>query len=515
MSTRRRNLWSALVGLMAAVATLAVADLVAQFVAAPSSPLFAVGAFVIDIVPPWVKDTAIALFGTGDKIALLVGLGLLVAILAVGIGLLEYRRPGRGVAALAVVGVIAGGAAATRAGATIMWAIPTAIGVVAGAFVLRIATDRLRVWSDAAAAVPATASDVSRRGFLTVMGVTAAGAVVATLAAQAMRAATSAANVVRDAIALPAPAVAAPAMPEGAELSIRGLAPVITPNDTFYRIDTALQVPIIDAEKWSLKITGLVEREVELTYRELLDLPLIETIATLSCVSNEVGGNLIGNAVWLGYPIRDLLAKAGPLGAADMVLSTSHDGFTASTPLDVLVDEGRDAILAVAMNGEPLPLAHGFPVRMVVPGLYGYVSATKWVTELKVTTFEDDLAYWTVRGWSDRGPVKTASRIDVPRNGASLEAGTIAVAGLAWSPHTGIEGVEVRVDGGSWTPARLADPISDDTWRQWVYEWAATSGNHTIEVRATDASDFTQSGIPVSVVPNGAEGWHTITVNVA
>jgi DMSO/TMAO reductase YedYZ molybdopterin-dependent catalytic subunit len=461
-----------------------------------------------------VKDTAIALFGTGDKVALLVALGLLVAILAVAIGLLEYRRPGWGVAALALVGVIAGGAAATRAGATIAWAIPTAIGVVAGAFVLRIATDRLRVWSDAPTAAPAT-TDVSRRGFLRVMGITAASAVVATVAAQAMRAATSAANVVRDAIALPAPAVAAPAMPEGAELSIRGLAPVITPNDSFYRIDTALQVPIIDAEKWTLKITGLVEREIEIGYRELLELPLIETVATLSCVSNEIGGNLIGNAVWLGYPIRELLAKAGPLARADMVLSTSHDGFTASTPLDVLVDENREAILAVAMNGEPLPLAHGFPVRMVVPGLYGYVSATKWVTELKVTTFEDDLAYWTARGWSDRGPVKTASRIDVPRNGASIEAGMVAVAGMAWAPHTGITGVEVRVDGGAWAPAKLADGISDDTWRQWVYQWVAKSGNHTLEVRATDASNFTQSGVPVSVVPDGAEGWHTITVNVA
>ena len=330
-----------------------------------------------------------------------------------------------------------------------------------------------------------------------------------------MSAATSAANGVREAIALPKPVTSAPPIPAGAELGLRGLSAVVTSNDTFYRIDTALQVPRIDPAQWKLRIVGLVDREIEIGYDELLALPMTETVATLMCVSNEIGGNLIGNAVWLGHPIRELLKKAGPQAGADMVLSTSQDGWTASTPLDVLLDDKRDAIFAVAMNGEPLPLAHGFPVRMVVPGLYGYVSATKWVTELRVTRFADDVAYWTVRGWSDRGPIKTSSRIDVPRTGKTVEAGTVAVAGFAWAQHTGIAGVDVRIDGGEWVPARLADAINADTWVQWVYEWNATAGNHVIEARATDAAGGEQSGTPVSVIPNGAEGYHTISVSVA
>ena len=527
MTPRRLTLWAALIGVASAIVTMTVAELAAQFVSAASSPLFAVGAFVIDIVPPWVKETAIALFGTGDKVALLVGLGLLVAILAVAIGVLEYWRRPWGVVGLVIVGVIASTAAATRAGATLNWALPTAFGVVAGAFVLRVATDRLHGW--AAASAKSSASDntaavqtrtdaataVSRRGFLNVLGISAAAAVVATVVAQGMRAASSAANVVREAITFPKPAVAAPPIPAGAELNIDGLAPVISGNGTFYRIDTALQVPLIDAETWKLKVTGMVGNEFELTYRELLDLPLIETVATLACVSNEVGGDLIGNAVWLGYPIRDLLTMAAPKSAADMVLSRSVDGFTAGTPIEALRDKNRDAILAVAMNGEALPLAHGFPVRMVVPGLYGYVSATKWLSEMKVTRFEDDFGYWTPRGWSELGPVKTSSRIDTPRNNRSIPPGTTAIAGMAWAQHTGIAGVEVRIDGGPWAEARLADAISIDTWLQWVYEWDATAGDHTIEVRATDKSGFTQSETPVRVDPNGAEGWHTITVNVA
>ncbi len=514
------RLWAAGVGVLAALVTLAVAELAAQFVDAASSPLFAVGSFVIDIVPPWVKETAIALFGTGDKIALLVGLGLLVLILAVLIGWLELRRSPWGVVALTAVGIVAAVAAGTRAGASINWFIPTGLGVVAGVFVLRIGIHRLRGWSDASRDEPRTAITnarvgTSRRGFFTLVGVAAAGAVVATVAAQAMRAATTAANVVREAIALPKPTVAAPPIPAGAELDIPGLASVISDNDTFYRIDTALQVPNIDPTSWTLKVTGMVDRELELTYEELLKLPLNETAVTLTCVSNEIGGGLIGNAVWMGYPIHYLLAKAGVKPGADMVLSTSIDGFTASTPLEVLQDESRDAILAVSMNGEPLPLEHGFPVRMVVAGLYGYVSATKWVTELRVTRFQDDAAYWTQRGWSEKGPIKTSSRIDVPRSGTNQVAGTIAVAGMAWAQHTGIAGVEVRVDGGSWVDARLADAISDDTWVQWVYEWDAAPGTHTLEVRATDNSGFTQSSDRVGVIPNGAEGWHSISVTVS
>jgi DMSO/TMAO reductase YedYZ molybdopterin-dependent catalytic subunit len=514
MSARRTTVWAALVGVIAALVTLAIAELVALLVSPSSSPLFAVGSLVIDLAPPWLKSLTIALFGTGDKAALLVILGILVLVLACAIGLLEFRRPPWGVAGLALVGAVASLAVATRAGADATWLVPTVLGVVGGAIALRWTMRRLRDWADSDVK-PARAA-ISRRDFLLALGGTAAGALVVGLGARAINAATTAVNTVREALTLPKPAVAASAVPAGASFAVPGITPIISSNDTFYRIDTALQVPSIDAGGWKLRITGMVEHEVEIGFDELIGLPLIETYTTLMCVSNEVGGSLVGNAKWLGYPIRELLARAKPQAGADMVLSRSVDGWTAGTPLEVLLDEERESILAVGMNGEPLPIEHGFPVRMVVPGLYGYVSATKWVVELEVTRFADATAYWTDRGWSALGPVKTSSRIDVPFNGALLTAGTRAVAGVAWAQHTGVEAVEVRIDGGAWQATRLAEAISNDTWRQWVYEWKADAGDHTIEARAIDSSGATQSGdSTVGVAPNGAEGYHTVRVRVS
>ncbi|HET8780321.1 MAG TPA: molybdopterin-dependent oxidoreductase, partial [Agromyces sp.] len=274
-----------------------------------------------------------------------------------------------------------------------------------------------------------------------------------------------------------------------------------------------LAVPAVDPSTWSLRIHGMVEREVTITWDELLALPLGESVTTLACVSNEVGGGLIGNAVWLGYPIRELLARAVPSADADMVLSRSVDGFTASTPLPVLEDD-RNAILAVGMNGEPLPAEHGFPVRMVVPGLYGYVSATKWVIDLEVTRFDAASAYWTDRGWSERGPIKLSSRIDVPRGGQALTAGPITVAGVAWHQHVGIERVEVQVDDGPWEPAELAPAISIDTWVQWHYRWNAAAGTHTLRARAIDADGEVQTAKRQGVVLDGATGLHERRVEV-
>jgi DMSO/TMAO reductase YedYZ molybdopterin-dependent catalytic subunit len=308
--------------------------------------------------------------------------------------------------------------------------------------------------------------------------------------------------------------VTTPPIPAGASFDVAGLSPVITPNADFYRIDTALQIPGIDPASWRLKVTGMVENEFELSFAELLKLPLEESTTTLTCVSNEVGGNLISNATWLGYPIRHLLARAKPTSGADMVLSKSQDGWTASTPIEALTDE-RNAILAVGMNGQPLPLEHGYPVRMVVPGLYGYVSATKWVVELDVTRFDKATSYWTDRGWSQRGPVKLSSRLDVPAAGTQVAAGTVAVAGVAWSQHVGVSAVQVQLDDGPWQKADLADAISVDTWRQWKYAWAATKGTHTIRVRATDAKGLVQTSKVADVVPNGATGLHEISVTVA
>ena len=318
---------------------------------------------------------------------------------------------------------------------------------------------------------------------------------------------------VRTALRLPKPAVAAAPIPAGAALKVDGISPLITPNADFYRIDTALVVPQVDPAQWRLRIHGLVAHEVTLTWDELLALPLVEAAATLSCVSNDVGGDLIGNAVWLGYPIRELLAKAQPAADADMVLSTSVDGFTAGTPIEALTDD-RNALLAIGMNGRPLPIEHGFPVRMVVPGLYGYVSATKWVTDLEVTRFDRATAYWTARGWSARGPVKLESRIDVPKSGRALRAGDTVIAGVAWQPHAGVSAVEVQIDDGPWQRAELAPAISADTWVQWRLPWAATAGQHTLRCRATGADGTVQTADVAPPAPDGATGWHTIDVSV-
>jgi len=317
----------------------------------------------------------------------------------------------------------------------------------------------------------------------------------------------------RAAVRIPAPDDAAPPPPAGADLRIPGLSPFITPNDRFYRIDTALFVPSVDADSWSLRIHGMVDREIRLTYRQLLARPLIERDVTLTCVSNEIGGPYISNARWIGAPLKDLLDEAGVHAGATQIVSRSADGFTVGTPTAVAMD-GRDAMLAVAMNGEPLPLAHGFPVRMVVPGLYGYVSATKWIVDIELSTFEAFDAYWIQRGWAQQAPIKTESRIDTPRDRSRVATGQVAVAGVAWAQHVGVAGVEVSVDGGPWQAADLAQEDTVDTWRQWVFRWDAPAGEHSLSVRATDDTGALQVERPEQPFPDGATGDHTITVTV-
>ncbi|TDC39990.1 molybdopterin-dependent oxidoreductase [Micromonospora sp. KC213] len=352
----------------------------------------------------------------------------------------------------------------------------------------------------------------ARRRFLRGVGVLAGAAAVTGVGGHwlAGRRDVSAA---RRGVRLPAPVSPAPAVPAGADLSLAQLAPYVTPGSGFYRIDTALVVPQVDPESWRLRIHGRVRRPVELSYADLLARPMVERYVTLACVSNEVGGDLIGNARWLGVPIGELLDEVEPEAGADQVVGRSVDGWTCGTPTAVLRD-GRDALLAVGMNGEPLPVAHGFPVRMVVPGLYGYVSACKWVAELELTSFADFDAYWVPRGWSAQGPVKTQSRIDTPRPRNRLTAGPVMVAGVAWAQHRGIGRVEVRVDDEPWREATLAPTVSVDTWVQWSWRWTATAGRHTLQVRATDATGATQTGQEQPVAPDGATGWHTVTVTV-
>jgi DMSO/TMAO reductase YedYZ molybdopterin-dependent catalytic subunit len=357
------------------------------------------------------------------------------------------------------------------------------------------------------------AAEVTGRRALLGLGAAIAGGIVTGGVGRVLGGRLRGAETSRAAIKLPVAADPAPALPAGVSVGIRGVAPFLTPNDEFYRIDTALITPLLRAEDWQLRIHGMVEREVTVTYAELLKSALVERDVTLMCVSNEVGGDLTGNARWLGLPIGPLLTRAGPKRDADMVLSKSSDGFTAGTPLAVLTD-GRDALLAIGMNGEPLPVEHGFPVRMVVPGLYGYVSATKWVVDLEVTRFDQAEGYWTPRGWSALGPVKTESRFDVPKDLDRVKAGTVVLAGIAWAQHRGITRVEIRVDDGPWQQATLGAEASVDTWRQWYFRWNAGAGRHRLQVRATDRSGEPQTSVSAPPAPDGASGYHTIDVTV-
>jgi DMSO/TMAO reductase YedYZ molybdopterin-dependent catalytic subunit len=312
---------------------------------------------------------------------------------------------------------------------------------------------------------------------------------------------------------IPRPTVTTQALPPGVDLNIPGLAPFVTPNAKFYRVDTALVLPQVDPSSWQLRIHGMVNRDITLTFDQLIKRPLIEDYITLCCVSNPVDGPYIGNAKWLGASLAALLREAGVKAGADQLLCTSVDGFTSGTPVQTVMD-GRDALLAVAMNGQPLPIAHGFPARMVVPGLYGYVSATKWVTDIEVTTFAGNYAYWAQRGWSQRAPIKTECRIDVPNGLQEIKADRTAVAGVAWAQHKGVEAVEVRVDRGPWQEARLAAVPGLDTWRQWVWEWDATTGGHVLEARATDKTGYTQTSALAPPEPNGATGYPMVSVPV-
>jgi DMSO/TMAO reductase YedYZ molybdopterin-dependent catalytic subunit len=313
---------------------------------------------------------------------------------------------------------------------------------------------------------------------------------------------------------VPSAATPAATPPAGSAFDVAGITPLVMPNTEFYRIDTALLVPRPDIDSWRLRITGLVDAPFELTYDELLAMPLVEQYVTIACVSNEVGGNLVGNALWRGARLKQLLERARIRPEATQIVGRSVDGFTVGFPTAHAIADEREPLVAVAMNGEPLPANHGFPARLIVPGLFGYVSATKWLTEIELTTWEAFDAYWIPLGWSKTGPILTQSRIDTPRNGANLSAGTVPVAGVAWAPDRGVSAVELRVDGGSWQPAETSAPISDATWVQFLYRWDAQPGDHTLEVRATDGTGEVQTDERTRPAPDGARGHHTIQVSV-
>ena len=534
-----RRLLGGLAGLIAGAAAVSVSEAVASALTGVTSPILAVADRVVDTTPRLVKEWAIEHFGSYDKALLVSSVVLAVAVLAAVVGVVGVRRPRAALLVFLALSLVAGLAAVTDRAATadrvLRMLPPLALSGVGAAF-LHILLRTLRVPAvsllggrrtamastraggsaatlDRDADSPANFDGFDRRAFL--QAAVAAGAVTVAGGLTRELAVASTASGERAALTLPRAASPVAPLPQGATLDVPGLSPFLTPTRDFYRVDTALRVPQLAVDGYRLRIHGLVERPLELSFEDLLSRRLIERRITLTCVSNPVGGPYIGNATWLGVPLRDLLDEAGIAPGADAVKSTSADGMTIGTPLQPLTDPGRDALIAVGMNGRPLPLVHGYPVRMVVPGLYGYVSATKWLVDLDVTRFADFKAYWSTRGYSVEAPIKASSRIDVPRPFASLRAGPVTVAGVAWSQHRGVTAVEVRVDGGAWQSAELAAAAGVDTWRQWRWAWDAHPGTHTLEVRATDATGYTQTAERAAVAPNGSTGWHSVNVTVA
>jgi DMSO/TMAO reductase YedYZ molybdopterin-dependent catalytic subunit len=518
---------SGLVGVIALGVTFAVAELLAAlgelfgWLNPAASPLSSLGQSFIVLTPEWLKQFAISTFGSNDKTALMVGMGLTLLMVGFVLGMVGRDRPRVAVGISVALVVVTAAAILTRADSSVVDLLPLLIGAAAGIAFLVYAFRRPLVpaasslsaadnpKSEAAGVAHPMARtsgspDATRRDFFRFAGL---GALIAVAAGAVARWIPSTAEVAasRSSVSLPT-ATTADASPAGTLDDVPGISSFVTPNTDFYRIDTAFVVPRMTTDQWQLRVHGLVDREVTLSWADLLAMPSIEHMVTLTCVSNPVGGEYIGNARWQGVRLADVLAMAGPRAGADCVYSTSVDGFTVTTPLDVLTD-GRDALLAYAMNGEPLPVEHGFPVRMVVPGLYGFVSATKWVVDLEITTFAEATAYWTSRGWSAKAPIKTSSRIDVPRSGTSVPEGGVAIAGVAWAQHRGITGVQVQIDDGPWVDATLAGGVGPDTWRQWVYYWDdATSGPHTARCRAIDGTGAVQTDLVRDVIPDGATG---------
>lgn len=492
------------VAVISLLAALGAGHLVAAIVGPSASPYVAVGNWVRDISPhpvvEWAKDT----FGTADKLVLFIGVTVVILGLTVVAGLASRTRPTPGLVIAGAQGVIGFVAVLTRPDLGQLGLAAPAVSMVVGLATFRWLHNK--AW-------PVEQDSESRRSFLRTSVGVLIGAGAATIGGQLTGNRVDV-EASRAEVGTLKPASPAPKLPAGADFASSGSARFITSNRDFYRIDTALTLPRVAAQDWRLRIHGLVDKTVEFTFADIRDRALIERPVTLACVSNEVGGGLISNADWIGVPLRDLLAEAGVKPGADQLFSTSVDGFTAGTPVEALLDPNRGAMLAIGMNGEPLPQEHGFPARMVVPGLYGYVSATKWVVDMELTTFADKQGYWIPRGWSVKAPIKTQSRIDNPQDGATLPKGRATIAGIAWAQTIGIKKVEVRVDD-DWHEAELSTEVDVNTWRMWRVTVNLKSGQHRLQVRATDNTGYTQTEATAPPAPNGATGWHTIEVTVS
>ncbi len=525
----------AVLGVLAAAFGVAIGTLAAAFFDAAFSPVEVVASTAIDIPPAEVKEWATSTFGTATK-SVVVGCVVAVVIaVAAWAGIQSRQRPAFGVQVMLIAGVVGAVAALLRPVGSLLAPVPSLVAGGAAALalwlMLRWSTREVAAvgtvevsealpaesaGSDAVTVLTATEGSadvrvIDRRGLLLgAGGVVIVGA--AALAGARWLQDRASAVVSRAAALLPAAAEPLPAVPAAAQAPVPGMTPFVTPNADFYRIDTALIVPQVDAEDWSLTFDGMVTRPYTITYADLLAMPMVERDVTIMCVSNPIGGDYIGTARWLGTPLMPLLANAGIETGADQLLSTSVDGWTCSTPLDGLAD--FEPLLAIGMNGEPLPIDHGFPVRMIIPGLYGFISATKWVTRIQATTYAAEPAYWTVRGWATDAPVLTGSRIDLPKG--RVTAGPTVIAGVAWAmAGDGISRVEVSVDDGAWQDANLAEQPTPRTWRQWWLDWEATPGEHTVAVRATNGLGEVQTSEVRDVVPSGATGYDVRVIDVA
>jgi DMSO/TMAO reductase YedYZ molybdopterin-dependent catalytic subunit len=505
---RSRTTAGWLIGLLCAAVAVGVGEAVAAFFRPAAAPVIAVGNRIVVLTPAPAKRATIDSVGTSDKTLLLASIYLLLAVLGAAVGSLALRRLRNGIVGVAVIGAFGVYCAATANGSRPSDVVPTLVGFAAAVLVL-VTLVGLAGGSSADPTVDLAQPD--RRRFLLGGAAAAALAALGGLGGRAAQHARFDVALARKNVALP-PASGAAAVPAGADLGRSGVA-WATPSREFYRIDTALSVPQVDPKSWRLRIHGMVDRELSLDYDDILGRPLIDRWITLCCVSNDVGGHLVGNALFTGVRLSDLLRECGIHADADQLLLTSVDGFTFGAPTAVVTD-GRDALLAIGMNGEPLRLEHGFPARTVVPGLYGYVSACKWIVSIEATTFARQRAYWVGEGWAQRPAIRLASRIDTPRGSRNVSVGRpVAIAGVAWDQHVGVSKVEVQVDDGPWQVARLATVPSTDTWRQWVLEWTPErAGDHRLRVRATDGRGVVQDAQHRDAFPSGATGLHTVTV---
>jgi DMSO/TMAO reductase YedYZ molybdopterin-dependent catalytic subunit len=506
-------------GAIAAAVAIAVAELIAGLVPGAPSLVIAIGALAIDLQPPGAKDLVVGLFGTNDKLALNIFI-IVVALLVAGALGVRARRDFRTAAGGFVVFGLVGLFAASREPlvSPILALVTTALAVGAGLLALRTLVDAASdepppLTAGAAAKPAATMPDWHRRRFLLSSATFAGGALVVGGAGRYLLERSHPGGSPASAPTIPQPLGSAAPVTADETFTVDGLTPLVMPNELFYRIDTALLVPRVDVSTWTLRVSGMVDRPLSFTYEQLVALPLFEQYVTIACVSNKVGGDLVGNALWAGVRLRDVLEMAGVRAGATQIVGRSVDDFSAGFPTEWAMDPAREPMIAVKMNGQPLPAEHGYPARLIIPGLYGYVSATKWLSEIQLTTLEAVDGYWIPLGWSKLGPILTQSRIDVPSHGSELPAGPVTIAGIAWAPDRGVSGVDVEIDG-AFHATEITHAISKATWVQWRYTWAATTGDHTIEVRATDGTGEVQTAERTEPAPSGARGHHTVAVRV-